>query len=177
MSGHQHDNAWIADPRGKVVCPGCKSTFASHQYLEKHLKAEQPCHVVFYRRNPSIEKRIAEVRRDRLATGDKSVNKLASRSHQFREFKGGEKRKIFVPIVSSEAREYFPAGVASDEVVPTNKAFYAPNGALWALSAIVSKLHLVWIGTICGRLEMRYSYSNTLGWNTFPLPTLTEVNK
>ena len=24
---------------------------------------------------------------------------------------------------------------------------------------------------------MRYSYSNTLGWNTFPVPTLTEQNK
>ena len=24
---------------------------------------------------------------------------------------------------------------------------------------------------------MRYSYSNTLGWNTFPVPTLTELNK
>jgi hypothetical protein len=24
---------------------------------------------------------------------------------------------------------------------------------------------------------MRFSYSNTLGWNTFPMPTLTEKNK
>jgi hypothetical protein len=24
---------------------------------------------------------------------------------------------------------------------------------------------------------MRYSYSNTLGWNTFPIPTLTDKNK
>ena len=24
---------------------------------------------------------------------------------------------------------------------------------------------------------MRFSYSNTLGWNTFPIPTLTEKNK
>ena len=24
---------------------------------------------------------------------------------------------------------------------------------------------------------MRYSYSNTLGWNTFPVPVLTEKNK
>jgi hypothetical protein len=24
---------------------------------------------------------------------------------------------------------------------------------------------------------MRFSYSNTLGWNTFPVPTLTEKNK
>ena len=45
------------------------------------------------------------------------------------------------------------------------------------LAIIVSKVHLIWIGTVCGRLEMRFSYSNTLGWNTFPVPTLTEQNK
>jgi len=38
-------------------------------------------------------------------------------------------------------------------------------------------LHWVWIGTVCVRLETRLSYSNTLGWNTFPVPTLTEQNR
>ena len=35
----------------------------------------------------------------------------------------------------------------------------------------------VWIATVCGQLETRYRYSNTLGWNTFPVPALTEKNK
>jgi len=124
-----------------------------------------------------VKNRIDQVRVDRLATGDKSVNKLAARSHQFREFKGDENTKIFIPIVSSEAREYFPAGLVSQDVIPTNKAFYSSNAPIWMISILVSKIHLVWIGTICGRLEMRYSYSNTLGWNTFPLPMLTERHK
>lgn len=42
---------------------------------------------------------------------------------------------------------------------------------------IASRLHLVWIATVCGKLETRYRYSNTLGWNTFPVPLLTEQNK
>lgn len=125
----------------------------------------------------AIDKRLLEVKADRLATTDKAVNKLASRAHQFRERKGDEDKKLFVPIVSSENREYFPAGLASGGIVPTNKAFYASDAPLWCLSILVSQLHLAWIGTICGRLEMRYSYSNTLGWNTFPLPKLTEQNK
>lgn len=127
--------------------------------------------------HPGIAARIKEVENDRLSTEDKAVNKLAARPHQFREFKGDETQKIFVPIVSSESREYFPAGLVGADVIPTNKAFYAPSGELWALGIILSRLHLVWIGTICGRLEMRYSYSNTLGWNTFPIPALTEKNK
>jgi hypothetical protein len=42
---------------------------------------------------------------------------------------------------------------------------------------IASRLHWVWIGTVCVRMRTDFSYSNTLGWNTFPVPTLTEKNK
>jgi len=45
------------------------------------------------------------------------------------------------------------------------------------MALIASRLHWVWISTVCGRLETRISYSNTLGWNTFPVPTLTDKNK
>jgi len=38
-------------------------------------------------------------------------------------------------------------------------------------------LHLVWISTICGKLETRLRYASNLGWNTFPMPTLTDQNK
>jgi hypothetical protein len=56
-----------------------------------------------------------------------------------------------------------------------NFALYDPP--LWALAVIASRLHLVWIATVCVRLRTDFSYSNTLGWNTFPVPTLTEKNK
>jgi hypothetical protein len=56
-----------------------------------------------------------------------------------------------------------------------NFALY--DAPLWNMALIASRLHWVWIATVCVRLEMRFSYSNTLGWNTFPLPTLTDKNK
>ena len=62
-------------------------------------------------------------------------------------------------------------------MVPTNKAFFVDDGPLWCLAILSSRLHLTWIAAICGRLRSDYSYSNTLGWNTFPIPTLTEKNK
>ncbi len=45
------------------------------------------------------------------------------------------------------------------------------------MAIIASRLHLIWIATVCGKLETRYRYSNTLGWNTFPVPPLTDKNK
>jgi hypothetical protein len=125
---------------------------------------------------PEIHRRIEEVRKDRTETEDKSVNKLAAKSHQFRERKGEEDRKILIPIVSSENREYLPVGLADGTVIPTNRNFYIGDAKLWCLSIISSKLHLAWIAAICGRMRSDYMYSNTLGWNTFPIPVLTEKN-
>lgn len=124
-----------------------------------------------------INKRIIAVKEDRLLTKDKSVNRLAAKPHQFREYRGDEAFKILVPIISLESRLYYPANVAGQEIIPSNQVFYLPDAPLFALSFIVSKIHLVWINTICGKLRTDYRYSNTLGWNTFPIPALTEKNK
>ena len=51
------------------------------------------------------------------------------------------------------------------------------DAPVWNLALLVSRVHLVWIATVCGQLETRYRYSNVLGWNTFPVPSLTEKNK
>lgn len=59
----------------------------------------------------------------------------------------------------------------------SNLALALYDAPLWNMALIASRLHLVWIATVCGKLETRYRYSNTLGWNTFPVPTLTEKNK
>jgi hypothetical protein len=126
---------------------------------------------------PAVRERIESVRKDRLASRDFWVNRLARRPHQFREFKGDEPHKIFVPIVSSVNREYLPVGLADESIIPTNKAFYIPNAPLWCLAVLASRLHLIWISAVCGHLRSDYSYSNTLGWNTFPLPELTEEDK
>jgi hypothetical protein len=48
---------------------------------------------------------------------------------------------------------------------------------IWSMALLVSKLHMVWISTVCGRTRTDFAYSDTLGWNTFPVPTLTEKNK
>jgi hypothetical protein len=70
-----------------------------------------------------------------------------------------------------------PVGLVEPRAVVHNKAFALYDAPLWNMALIASKLHIAWIGVVCGRLEMRFSYSNTLGWNTFPVPTLTEKNK
>ena len=84
---------------------------------------------------------------------------------------------LIAPRVSSENRAYLPVGMLRPESVVQEKAFALYDAPLWNMALIASRLHWVWIGTVCVRLEMRFSYSNTLGWNTFPVSKLTQKNK
>ncbi len=125
---------------------------------------------------PTVRHRIDKVRATRL-DGGKTARDIASRPHQFQRTNSGTRHTVIVPSVSSESRAYLPTGLLDERSIVSNLAFALYDAPLWNLALIASKLHLVWIATVCGKLETRYRYSNTLGWNTFPVPTLTEQNK
>ncbi|TAN03257.1 MAG: class I SAM-dependent DNA methyltransferase [Rhodanobacteraceae bacterium] len=125
---------------------------------------------------PTIRRRIDKVRATRL-DGGKTARDIASRSHQFQRINSGARHTVIVPSVSSESRPFLPVGLVDDRSIVSNLAFALYDAPLWNMALIASRLHLVWIATVCGKLETRYRYSNTLGWNTFPVPTLTEQNK
>ena len=126
---------------------------------------------------PPISKRIEAVKEMRLASRDKSANKMAERAHQMREMNISEVWTIVVPRTSSERRRFLPTGLIGNYATVTSETFALFDAPLWNLALIASKLHLVWIATVCGKLKTDYRYSNTLGWNTFPVPQLTTKNK
>ena len=124
-----------------------------------------------------IQDRIEGVHSKRLASRDKSANEMAGRAHQFREMNIGKDQTIVIPGVSSENRRYLPIGLIDNKSTVTNLCFAIFDGDLWNLALLVSRLHLIWIATVCGQLETRLRYSNTLGWNTYPVPELTSKNR
>lgn len=125
---------------------------------------------------PVIRQRIENVRALRLKGGT-TAKEIATRSHQFQRTNEGAIHTIIVPSVSSESREYLPVGLIDNRSIVSNLAFALYDAPLWNMALIASRIHLVWIGTVCGKMKTDFRYSNTLGWNTFPLPTLTEKNK
>ena len=102
---------------------------------------------------------------------------MAARAHQLREMRRAQNHAIVMPRTSSETRPYLPAGLISASSTVSSEAFSILDAPLWQLAVLVSRLHLLWISTVCGQLKTDFRYSNVLGWNTFPLPTLTERNK
>ena len=124
-----------------------------------------------------VAKRVECVKQARLTSKDAYARSLASRPHQFKTPRAAFKQVIVTPRVSSENRPYLPVGLMDDTAIIGDRNFAVYDAALWNMGLIASRLHWVWIGTVCVRMRTDFSYSNTLGWNTFPLPKLTEQNK
>ena len=145
--------------------------------LERYCLWIEDAHLEEALRIPAIQKRVEAVRTIRLASRDKSANVMATRAHQFREMYHGSQHTIVVPRVSSENRQHLPVGLIEGNDTIGDRNFGLYDAPLWNMALIASRLHWVWIGTVCVRMRTDFSYSNTLGWNTFPVPKLTEKNK
>jgi hypothetical protein len=123
-----------------------------------------------------IRQRIRNVEEMRL-NGGATARELSSRPHQFQRTISAKYSTLIVPRVSSETREYLPCGYVPHDVVASDAVCAMYDAPLWNMALVASRIHLVWIATVCGKMKTDFRYSNTLGWNTFPVPVLTEKNK
>lgn len=85
--------------------------------------------------------------------------------------------QLVVPAVSSESREYVPLGFVGEDTIVSNRCYVVYNSPIWLLGLLQSKLHMVWLAAIGGKLETRYSYSSGVVYNTFPVPELSTRRK
>ncbi|MDE2442480.1 MAG: lactate dehydrogenase, partial [Betaproteobacteria bacterium] len=125
---------------------------------------------------PPIAARLADIREYRLNGSERGRAGLDT-PYKFERTIIGQEQTIVVPSVSSERRPYLPCGLLEHDVRVSNLALAVYDAPLWNMALIASRLHVVWVAAVCGKLETRYRYSNTMGWNTFPVPKLTEQNK
>ena len=125
-----------------------------------------------------VAQRLKLVAESRSKSDAESTRQFARQPHRFVQIAGSTKETaIVVPRVSSENRPYLPVDYLTSNYVVGDRNFALYDAPLWNLALIASRLHWVWIGTVCVRMRTDFSYSNTLGWNTFPVPLLTEQNK
>ena len=128
--------------------------------------------------NAWLGNRFKAVRKQRASSNRETTKQLANTPYRFGEVRQtGRERTIVVPRVSSENRDFLPVGLGAPGTIIGDQNFALYDAPIWNMSLIASRLHLVWAATVCGKLKTDFRYSNTLGWNTFPVPKLTEKNK
>ena len=128
--------------------------------------------------NPKIYSRIQAVKEVRLSSTKESTRKASERAHCFEELKPTAKNSaLCVPVTSSENRDYLPVDILNADKIVLNTACVANDAPLWNMAIIASKIMQVWVGAVCIRMRTDFRFTPTLGWNTFPVPKLTEKNK
>jgi hypothetical protein len=128
--------------------------------------------------HPFVGPRLEAVKKMRADSKAASTQAFASRPHRFVQIQGVAKRStIAVAKVSSERRKYIPADLFDEQTIVSDLLFGIYDAPLWNFAIVSSSLQTVWISTVCGKMKTDYRYSNTLGWNTFPVPKLTDKNK
>ena len=127
---------------------------------------------------PEIKLRIEKVKKFRKSGGDVAKS-LVNRSHQFRYRHEAKKNFLLIPCTSSSDREYLPVGFFDKRYISMNSAQIINDPPLFIFSILSSKIHMLWVKSVGGKLETNVRYSSGLCFNTFPLNELTndEIKK
>ncbi len=120
---------------------------------------------------PRVLKRVEGVRAMREASTKPATRALASTPTLFGEIRQPKsKRYLAILKVSSERRQFIPIGYLDNEVICGDKIFFVDDASLFTFGVLTSTMHNAWMRQTCGRLESRYSYSNTIVYNNYPWP-------
>ena len=125
-----------------------------------------------------FESRFTIVREMRRRSDKELTQSGTNTPYKFQQIRQTGLETVFqVPRHSSESREFYPVVALPKGAIVGDGAFSFYDPPLWCIAIFASHLSLVWIGTVCGKIKTDYRFSNTLGWNTFPVPTLTQKNR
>lgn len=131
-----------------------------------------------FKDNSIISERIERVRTFRQNAKSKSTKELADYPWRFGELKELSSQVILIPRVSSETREYVPMDfVMGKDMIISDAVIAINNAPIWLLGILESKMHMVWLRSIGGKLKTDYRYSAGLVYNTFPIPELSDSRK
>src|SRR5690606_3420708 len=126
---------------------------------------------------PEIALRLDNVYQHRIKSSEKSTREKAQFPNQFYFFSHKETDSIIVPRHSSENRDYIPLGFFNSDTIIADSAMAIYDAQPWLFGVLHSKMHMVWVDAVGGKLKTDYRYSAKLCYNTFPFPPLNEKQK
>lgn len=127
---------------------------------------------------PHVLERVRKVKEFRENSTKAATRKKAETPWLFDEVRPPKgDRYIGVPKVSSERREYIPVDFVRDGMIPGDKLYFIADASIYDFGIFTSQFHNAWMRTVAGRLEMRYSYANTIVYNNFVWPKANDAQR
>jgi hypothetical protein len=118
---------------------------------------------------PEVLKRTELVKKFRIDSVAPSTQKFAATPTLFRD-RNRPETFIVVPRVSSENRPYIPFGFFVKNSIVSDTCMSIPNGNLYHFGILMSKMHMAWVKSVCGRLKSDFRYSKDIVYNNYPWP-------
>lgn len=126
---------------------------------------------------PEIKDRIRKVKNYRLLSSREATRNLADVPFRFAEVRHKDTNSLIMPRHSSENREYIPIGFLDSDSIIADSALAIYDAEPWIFGVITSRMHMVWVRAVAGRLKTDYRYSAKLCYNTFPIPKISGKQK
>jgi type I restriction-modification system DNA methylase subunit len=125
---------------------------------------------------PPISERVEMVRDWRLSSGV-TAKAYAKVPYRFKGINTAKNNLLIIPAVSSDRRNYIPIGFLDSNFIVTDLALMILDSQPYVFSVINSKIHMVWVKILAGRLGTGYRYSSGICYNTFPFPNISKQRK
>ena len=125
------------------------------------------------KKSREMQERAERIRKKRSESSRKGTIKAADTPYLFGEIRQPvEGNYILIPRTSSERRKYIPMGFLDSEIIASDSVIIIPNGEPWLFGVLESRMHMLWVQTVAGRLKDDYRYSIKNVYNTFPFPKI-----
>lgn len=126
---------------------------------------------------PVLQSRFEKVREMRAKSPKAATQRKAETPWRFDEPRFKATSSIIVPSHSSSNRKYIPMGYLDSSVVISNAAFGVYDAEPWVFALLTARMHMAWVRSVGGRINTDYRYSNTIVYNNFPVPPLSDATK
>lgn len=125
---------------------------------------------------PEIEQRIQKVKEFREC-GGQVAKSLLSIPYRFRYVHEAKENLLILPRTISERRNYIPVGFLDRSAIVTDATQVIYDPEIYIFSILTSKIHILWVHAVAGRLKMDPRYSNSICYNNFPFPKISNSQK
>ena len=124
-----------------------------------------------------IKTRLDKVEIHRINSTEISTREKAKTPNHFYFTSHENTDSIIIPATSSENRDYIPMAFLNEDTIISNSAMAIYHAEPWLFAVVTSRMHMIWVRNVGGKLKTDYRYSAKLCYNTFPFPDITTKQK
>lgn len=145
--------------------------------IERYCLWIEPSESSLVEQSGMFSDRFDRVRAFRLDRNDQGTRDYAAKPWAFKQPAYKATNSVLVPSTSSSRREYIPIGFVGPDTVISNSGYAVYDAKPWIFALLTSAQHISWARAVGGQMKTDYRYTNTIVYNNFPVPPLSEEVK